>query len=81
LTDLENLSQKRAARHEARRPLSRLERADLHSSPETERRSSPYVRAGLGRGSLMTQQDRRWLAISIVWLFLTLGMLLYVGFA
>jgi hypothetical protein len=29
----------------------------------------------------MTQQDRWWLAISIVWLFLTLGMLLYVGFA
>jgi hypothetical protein len=32
-------------------------------------------------GALMTQQDRWWLAISIVWLFLTLGMLLYLGFA
>jgi hypothetical protein len=29
----------------------------------------------------MTQQDRWWLAISIVLLFLTLGMLLYLGFA
>ena len=29
----------------------------------------------------MTQQDRWWLAISIVWLILTLEMLLYVGFA
>jgi hypothetical protein len=39
------------------------------------------LRTGLGRGSLTTQQDRWWLAIWIVWLFLTLGMLLYVGFA
>ena len=31
-------------------------------------------------GALMTRQDRRWLAISIVWL-LTLGVLLYLGFA
>jgi hypothetical protein len=29
----------------------------------------------------MTRQDRWWLAISIVWLFLTLGVLLYLGFA
>ena len=29
----------------------------------------------------MTQQDRWWLAISIGWLFLTLGALLYLGFA
>jgi hypothetical protein len=29
----------------------------------------------------MTQQDRWWFAISIVWLFLTLGVLLYLGFA
>jgi hypothetical protein len=29
----------------------------------------------------MTQQDHWWLAISIVWLFLTLGVLLYLGFA
>ena len=77
MTDLENLSQKRAARGG---PFLAWN-VDLHSSPETERRSSPYLRAGLGRGSLMTQQDRRWLAISIVWLFLTRGMLLYVGFA
>jgi hypothetical protein len=49
------------------------ERAVAHSSPETERRSSPCLRQGLGRGSLMTQQDRWWLAISIVWLFLAPG--------
>jgi hypothetical protein len=29
----------------------------------------------------MAQQDRWWLAISIVWLFLALGMLLYLGYA
>jgi hypothetical protein len=29
----------------------------------------------------MTQQDRWWIAISIVWLFLTLGVLLYLGYA
>jgi len=29
----------------------------------------------------MAQQDRWWLAISIVWLFLTMGVLLYLGFA
>ena len=32
-------------------------------------------------GALLTQQDRWWLAISIVWLFLTLGVLLYLGYA
>ena len=57
------------------------ERAVAHRSPETERRSSPRLRQGLGRGSLMTQQDRWWLAISIVWFFLTLGVLLYLGCA
>jgi hypothetical protein len=29
----------------------------------------------------MAQQDRWWLAISIVWIFTTLGLLLYLGFA
>ena|ERR1700688_3520978 len=55
------------------------ERAGPHNSPETERRSSPYLRQAR-TGVLMTQ-DRWWLAISIVWLFLMLGVLLYVGFA
>jgi hypothetical protein len=40
----------------------------------------PVPEAGSG-GALMTQQDRWWLAISIVWLFLTLEVLLYLGFA
>jgi hypothetical protein len=40
----------------------------------------PVPEANSG-GTLMTQQDRWWLAISIGWLFLTLGMLLYLGFA
>ena len=31
--------------------------------------------------ALMTQQNRWWLAISIVWLFLSVGMLLYLGYA
>ena len=39
------------------------------------------LRCHVPGGSLMTQQDRWWLAISIVWLFLTLGVLLYLGFA
>jgi hypothetical protein len=29
----------------------------------------------------MAQQDRWWLAISIVWVFVTVGVLLYLGFA
>jgi hypothetical protein len=40
----------------------------------------PGTEASSG-GALMTRQDRWWLAISIVWLFLTLGVLLYLGFA
>jgi hypothetical protein len=40
----------------------------------------PVAEAKLG-GALMTQQDRWWLAISIVWFFLTLGVLLYLGYA
>ena len=40
----------------------------------------PVPEANSG-GTLMTQQDRWWLAISIGWLFLTLGALLYLGFA
>jgi hypothetical protein len=60
MTDLENLSQKRAARHEARRPLSRLERAAQFSRnrkaiiPVLEGRS----RAGLSHdtaGSLVAR--------------------------
>jgi hypothetical protein len=40
----------------------------------------PRTEASSG-GALMTQQDRWWIAISIVWLFLTLGVLLYLGYA
>jgi hypothetical protein len=29
----------------------------------------------------MARQDRWWLAISIVWVFLSVGVLLYLGFA
>jgi hypothetical protein len=29
----------------------------------------------------MAQQDRWWLAISIVWVFVSAGVLLYLGFA
>jgi hypothetical protein len=29
----------------------------------------------------MARQDRWWLTISIVWIFVTVGVLLYLGFA
>jgi hypothetical protein len=64
------------------------------SKPAEEMPTPPSEHAPLGRcrfsaipfeassgGALMTQQDRWWIAISIVWFFLTLGMLLYLGFA
>jgi hypothetical protein len=41
----------------------------------------PVPEASFGRGFRMTQQNRWWLAISIVWLFLTLRALLYLGYA
>jgi hypothetical protein len=40
-----------------------------------------YVLRQARAGAPMTQQDRWWFAISIVWFFLTLGVLLYLGFA
>jgi hypothetical protein len=45
---------------------------------------SPYLpEASLGGEGLShgKAEDRWWLAISIVWLFLTLGALLYLGYA
>jgi hypothetical protein len=50
------------------------------SKPAEEMPTPPSEHTPLGR-ALMTQQDRWWIAISIVWFFLTLGMLLYLGFA
>jgi hypothetical protein len=29
----------------------------------------------------MARQDRWWLAISVVWIFVTVGVLFYLGFA
>jgi hypothetical protein len=29
----------------------------------------------------MARQDRWWLTISVVWIFVTVGVLLYLGFA
>ena len=41
----------------------------------------PVAEVILDRGSLMEQQDRWWLAISIVWVFVSMGVLLYIGLA
>ena len=68
-----------AARLRARRVLARnvLYRTVLRNRKAIVRVSEVI----LDRGSPMAQQDRWWLAISIVWVFVSAGVLLYLGFA